>query len=645
MADGIKYHVAKELGENTQPNADGSFFQLAIAVDLNNRKMEYGSVIKYSLAADELGVSSVAANAKQFGVSHTNQNSNSCPSQFIQYGDHAVVGPSSVTGQEGYSEAFRVAGSGHLNDSDANSWTQGQIITLDRKTKYQYQLSDPLTIYGTGRAAGWYIENMCGQTVGTQKGFISLNGMGRFIAGGGAAHAHRNSVVTSWEHSFGTASFHGVKVKTPNGGLSDNENDYVLGYSTGPLHASAKGPSRRFSRFALMSLRVTTDIAGNGNWSTNKDWFNDAASGGPNSGKSDCNGAFRYVHKYRSGTNSEIAMSANIDLNQVDSDQTIVPLMMGFDHPGGQYSDTSQAFMTCVNGLSTSANSRYNSTGIFYQPLTRSVSDELDGKFSKLVGRTNYRMGITYRGNMTDESNSVQNSSYSYAFFQWSSGIRSATHNDNTYTDYYMSTNSLLDGSVAAKRDVNSWTTEMVSAYVENPNVDIAGSKNYQAIGVVQVADIASSEASTRYEGTDMMTFIDNMWLEHQGDIEGATGKGYCELAQHPEQGTLKVDRHRTNKPVALKLSDGSRKTLDTTGTNQKYLHTISCDFLYLKQADYQKFQGLLRWQDLGHKLTLHPHLPEVPDCLVGELEISNVRKSFWDLTRFSLSFKFIETD
>jgi len=644
MADGIKYHVAKELGDNTQPNADGSFFQLAIAVDLNNRKMEYGSVVKYSLAADNLGVSSVAAKAKQFGVAHTNQNSNSCPSQLIQYGDHAVVGPSSVTGQEGYSESFRLAGSGHLNDTDSNNWTNGELVTLDRKTKYQYQLSDPISVYGTGRAAGWYSENMCGQTVGLHKGFISLNGMGRYIPGAGTGHNDRNSMTNSWEHSFGDGSFHGVSIKLPTS-ASDNENDKIEGFSTGPLHANAKGPSRRFSKFGLMPLRVTAAIANVTGWVTNKDWLNIATSGGPNSGASNVGGAFRYIHKHSTGAAVQIAYSANGNLAQVDADQSVNPFMMGFDHPGGQYKDTAQAFMTCVNGLSTSASSRYSSTGIFYQPLTRSTADQFDGKYGKLVGRTNYRMGITYRGNMTNESNSVQNSSYSYAFFQWSSGIRSASHHDNTYTDYYMSTNSLIDGNVSTKRDVNSYTTEMVSAYVENPTVDIADETNYQAIGLVQVADIASSEASVRFEGTDMMTFIDNMFLEHEGDLPGASGKGYVELTQHPEQGTLSVNRIRTSKPVVIKLSDGSRQTLDTTGTNQKFLHQISCDFLYLKQADYQKFQGLLRWQDLGHKLTLHPHLPEVPDCLVGELEISNVRKSFWDLTRFSISFKFTETD
>ena len=84
---------------------------------------------------------------------------------------------------------------------------------------------------------------------------------------------------------------------------------------------------------------------------------------------------------------------------------------------------------------------------------------------------------------------------------------------------------------------------------------------------------------------------------------------------------------------------------MDITGSNQRFLHEITCEFLYLPQKEYDKLQDLLRWQDLGHKLTLHPHLPQVPHCLVGQMEITNVRKSFWDLTRFSLDFKFTETD
>ena len=112
-ASGLKYHVAAGIGNQETPNANGSKFQMGVAVDLVNRKYEYGNVIRYSLAADEHGVSATTTNAHQYGISHSDQDENSCPSQLIQYGDHAIIGPSTVTGQEDI-RTVRVAGSGHL---------------------------------------------------------------------------------------------------------------------------------------------------------------------------------------------------------------------------------------------------------------------------------------------------------------------------------------------------------------------------------------------------------------------------------------------------------------------------------------------------------------------------------------------------
>tara|TARA_B100000424_G_scaffold269364_1_gene266143 strand:+ start:2599 stop:4518 length:1920 start_codon:yes stop_codon:yes gene_type:complete len=639
MADGLKYHVASSIGTNDAVKADGSKFQMGIAVDLVNRKYEFGQVIKYSIAADEMGVSSTVVNAHQYGLSHTAQDANSCPSQFIQYGDHAVLGPSTVTGQEGYSEPIRVAGSGHLNDVDVNSWTNGLIYALDRQSKYQYQLSDSVSIYGTGRAAGWYIENMQAQTTGIQKGYISLNHMGRLIYDESAA----NSLTEIWESQLGT-DFLGVNFAMPTSWSNANDNQ-VMGYSSGPLHANAKGPSRYFAKFGLMPIRHASFGApfnSSSNYS-NFDYYNDDASSSAN----DIKGVFRYVHQHSSGSHAQFAYTANQDpaSKAGTSDRTLLGAMTGFDHPGGQYKDTAQAVFTSTNGLSTLVSSNYKQVGVFYQPLTRSVADSADGRFSKLTGGTNYRLGITYRGNMTSNG-SIQNSSYSYAFFQWSPGIRGASDGDtNTYTDYYMSTDKLLDGSNSQLKTINSYTTKMVYGFVESPNIDLSDGVNYQAVGTVSYNQTHENSISSRFAGVEQMLFIDNMWLEHEGNISGATGKGYIEIDDFPEAGTLKVDRFRTNKPVVVRLSDGSRKTLDNTGTNQKFLHEITCEFLYLKQTEYDKLQDLIRWQDLGHKLTLHPHLPQVPHCLVGELELSNVRKSFWDLTRFSVSFKFTETD
>jgi len=629
--DGLKYDVAPSLGTQSTPNADGSKFQMGIAVDLTNRKYEYGQVIKYSLAADDHDASTTALNTHQFGVTHTDPDENSCPSQFVQYGDHAVFGPSTVSGYEGYTEPVRLAAAGHLNDTNSTSWSDGVIYSLDRANRYKYQLSDSVSIYGTGRAAGWYMENIQGQTCGIRKGYISLNHMGRYVQ----TTSGYTGLTDAWENDNVGNSIVGIKIQLPIA-HTDTVNNLVQGYSTGPLHGNAKGPSREFSKYGLMPFRATSAVISTPGTEADIDYYNDADNG------SDSTGVFRYTYKHND-SNFYLGQFSinNTSRSVVAADHTEMALLTGFDHPGGEFKDTAQALLTSQNGLSDSAGGKYTSTGIFYQPLTRSIQNDNDGRYSKLTSGTNYRMGITYRGNMTNRS--IESESYSYAFFQWSPGI--AAGDTNTYTDFYMSTDKLLDGNDSNKKAINTYTTKMVSGNVESANIDLSSGVNYQAMGVVQISKNTTGNSSTRYSGVEQMMFVDNMWLEHEGDVSNASGSGYCIIDQNPEQGTLQVNRFQASKPTKITLSDGSRRTMDITGSNQRFLHEITCEFLYLPQKEYDKLQDLLRWQDLGHKLTLHPHLPQVPHCLVGEMEITNVRKSFWDLSRFSISYRFTETD
>tara|TARA_Y100001973_G_C5208164_1_gene343219 strand:+ start:6216 stop:8111 length:1896 start_codon:yes stop_codon:yes gene_type:complete len=631
MANGKQYDVAPSLGTQSTPSADGSKFQMGVAVDLVNRKYEYGQVIKYSLAADDFDVSTAVVNTHQFGVSHTTPDVNSCPSQFVQYGDRAVFGPSTVSGSEGFTEPVRLAGSGHLNDSSSTAWTDGVIYSLDRANRYRYQLSDSVSIYGTGRAAGWHMQNLQGQTCGIRKGYISLNHMGRYVQ----TDASDATLTGFWENNNVGQGIVGIKIKLPIG-HSDAQVDYIQGYSTGSLNASAKGPSREFSKYGLIPFRAAESVLSSPGTEADIDYYNDADD------TNDTTGVFRYTYKHND-SNFYLGQFTinNTSRTILAADKTEMAILTGFDHPGGEFKDTAQALLTAQNGLSTTDSGSYVSTGIFYQTLTRSLENENDGRFSKLTSGTNYRMGITYRGNMTNRS--IESASNSYAFFQWSPGIH---HGDtNTFTDFYMSTDTLLDGNDSNKKNINTYTTKMVSGYVESANIDLTDGTNYQALGVVQTSKNTTGNSSARFSGVEQMLFIDNMWLEHEGDVSNASGQGYCIIDQNPEQGTLQVNRFQASKPTKITLSDGSRRTMDITGSNQRFLHEISCEFLYLPQKEYDKLQDLSRWQDLGHKLTLHPHLPQVPHCLVGEMEITNVRKSFWDLSRFSITFRFTETD
>ena len=94
-----------------------------------------------------------------------------------------------------------------------------------------------------------------------------------------------------------------------------------------------------------------------------------------------------------------------------------------------------------------------------------------------------------------------------------------------------------------------------------------------------------------------------------------------------------------------MTLADGSTRMIDPTGSSKKFLHTIQAEFVNASQTVFNQFQELMRWQDLGYRLTLHPFLPNVPHCLVGQFTIGNVDKSFWDLTKFSFGVTFTETE
>ena len=94
-----------------------------------------------------------------------------------------------------------------------------------------------------------------------------------------------------------------------------------------------------------------------------------------------------------------------------------------------------------------------------------------------------------------------------------------------------------------------------------------------------------------------------------------------------------------------LKLSDGSSKTIDTTGTMHRWLYKITASFTNVKEVEWAKIQDLIAWQDMGYKITIHPFLPGVPHCLVGEFLVNNINKSLWDLTRFSFQLVFTESE
>jgi hypothetical protein len=290
------------------------------------------------------------------------------------------------------------------------------------------------------------------------------------------------------------------------------------------------------------------------------------------------------------------------------------------------------------------------STGVFYQPLYRSSQDMKDLSYAKLVGNTNYRMGITWKGDLKTKGVLATNADKSqiYAKFQWGSILGSG----DTNHAQYLSTNRLLwvnysGESTTSRESMSDWRTDMTYGFVDSVSTDILEdsfeTRNLRLEIISQIKSPQALTATQQGSGTESLMFIDNIFLEHEGNLPNATGKGYVEIDHFPEQGTLTTNRKRVTAPVTLKLSDGSTSTIDSSGTADRWLHEIQCDFAYMKLVEFDKFIRLQEWQDRGHRLSLHCFLPNIPHTLVGTMAINNVQKSHWDLNRFSFRFSFTE--
>jgi hypothetical protein len=597
----------------------GDNWQFGIAVDINNRKFEFGKVIKYNIAADDYDVSEVEQNTHQIGISHTSQDINSSPSNFIQYGDKALLGPSTFIGHEGYGETIRISTAAQDTDSSTDTWNNGLLYSLDRKNKYKYQLSDSITIKGTGQGAGWVAQNACMGTLGYMHGYSSLGEMGRYSV---YANANTEDHILAWENSFGD-DFIGLKIMLPNHGSYDpaaNTNDPAIYNSTRGL-APWRDPN-------AAGLSVG-DI----------DWENDTPG---------YKGVFRYVRSHNDDSDyALLAYNSNvIATGTIENNNTYAPLLTGFVHDGGEFSPYAQCLFTMVNNLSNTYGAagpqqESLSTGIFTQYLTRSINDSQDMSYAKLIPNVYYRLGITWKGDV--QGIQIGQSTKTFAKFQW--GPTAGTGDVNHYEASMITTAELMN---AASPTQAVYKTDMVSGYVGPIDTDdLDTSHSNLKIDIVQQAASwnNSIDLETRNRGAEVKTFVDNIWLEHEGDVPNGSGKGYIEINHHPAQGTLQFQRYQASKPKTIKLADGSSETIDPTGASKRWLYEIKASFNYVNSTVWSQFKRLMQWQDKGYKLTLHPFLPEVPHCLVGELTIKNIKKSFWDLDKFTFQVLFRETD
>ncbi len=129
------------------------------------------------------------------------------------------------------------------------------------------------------------------------------------------------------------------------------------------------------------------------------------------------------------------------------------PLILGFNHPGGQTTDFSQALLSIAN-----ANHPEN-IGVLSQSIR-----PLSPQYPALITDTHYRLGITWKGSIKAEGATSANleGSELFAAFRWNPLV--ATGNVDHYANSLMSTPALLDQDYLEQEQ---WRTDLVTNYID----------------------------------------------------------------------------------------------------------------------------------------------------------------------------------
>lgn len=598
------------IGEAETGFIVGSKWQMGIAVPVKNRKFEYGTVVNYRLSSGPFEESSLNQNGLHVGISSIDQSIGSWPSNLIQYGDKVLLGPSTSQEFNRFKETIRISGCQETFENSL-AWSQGFIYSLDRRNRFEYQLTDSISVYGTGLASGWELKDARLSTLGINKGFASLNRHGMYSVLG-------SSHVTIEENSI--------------------SNNHVVFSFRLPIHSSYDanlisgphgGPSVFYSSKGLAVWRDSNINSEYGDFNQDGNWDWRLAS--------TARGVFRYIHHHVKGDRVHIGYNSNVNTASFNLSGANIhaSIITGYYHPGGQFKDTSQALFSMVREPdSQTEGSDQVSRGALRQFITTSINDAKDLSFTPLVSGTNYRLGIVWKGSLSPGGANSAGSQF-WAKFQWGPILE-------PHSEAMISTPVLLNESENLQEN---WRVDTVSGFVQAAQTDyLDPEKNIKIELITKTSSPDTFLTNRQGRGTELLAFIDNVWLEHEGDIPGASGKGYIEIDHYPEMGTLQVNQQDSTNEVRILLSDGSSVFMDPTGNMYKKLYIVEADFLRVKQEVFEQIRKLLEWQSRGYLLTLHPFLPEVPHCLVGRLEIENVTKSHWDLTRFSFRLRFIET-
>lgn len=122
---------------------------------------------------------------------------------------------------------------------------------------------------------------------------------------------------------------------------------------------------------------------------------------------------------------------------------------------------------------------------------------------------------------------------------------------------------------------------------------------------------------------------------------EGTTdaSSGICTLTEYPRVDSVRSSDRNADTHV-MDLGQGMH--MNSPGGAIKK-HVINARFDHVSQATFDNLKVLLAWQRRGRFLLLKPSLDGVPPYLYGRLDVPNMPKNHWDLSRRSLDFQFTE--
>lgn len=153
--------------------AQGSSWELAVAVSLKNPKFEIGT--NFNAAIQE----TVGTSTLWIKIDRTSYPQSE---HVLQYNDQLLLGPSSVEVDKSETETAQVSGFEPWNASI------GKIHLRNKEgLTYQYNAGDPLTFYGNGIAGGWFVPTAMKDYVlseGIKMGLVSRHVLGSYLNSG-----------------------------------------------------------------------------------------------------------------------------------------------------------------------------------------------------------------------------------------------------------------------------------------------------------------------------------------------------------------------------------------------------------------------------------------------------------------------------